>query len=275
MNNWYDDLCEYYSVEPEVALKLGTRSSGRKPDLPGSRTCEPVSGMTFEDIWEMKDRSTIENVFQFYIDQGAWSSFRQCVRHSEIPNYHVNILSSLLSACKMRKGFHICEYGCGVAPFVNALVENLKESSEKIRISITDIDGCEHFKFAEWRLNKKISKGNLPIDLDVKPVTHDLLPTYSDKIDLALIFEVLEHVPSPVETIKNIHRQLIDGGLVVENFIKHPEEEIHDDGPDLVSAARERDQYYEFLFKNFKLIGGQSLSENQDGTRIWRKNEKN
>ena len=54
--NWYDDLCEYYKVTPEEADLLGTRKTGRKPNLPGSLTCDPVSGKTFEEIWERKPR---------------------------------------------------------------------------------------------------------------------------------------------------------------------------------------------------------------------------
>ena len=150
MDKWSDDLCEYYGVSEEAALELGTRSSGRKPSLPGSKTCEPVSDMTFED-------------------------------------------------------------GCGGAPFLNTFVPFITQESSNSRISITDVDGCEHLKFAEWRLKKKIQERKIPVTLDVKPVKPNELPTYEDKIDLALIFEVLEHVPSPVETIKNLHNQLNDG----------------------------------------------------------------
>ena len=59
---------------------------------------------------------------------------------------------------------------------------------------------------------------------------------------------------------------------MMENFIKHPpREEEEDDGPDLLSAAKERADYYKFLIKNFNLIGGESLENNQNETRIWRK----
>ena len=81
---WHYHLCEYYGVTPEKALELGTRSTGRKPDLPGSTTTQAVSGMTYEDIWESRERKSIEDVFQFYKDQGAWSTFRQCVRHKDL-----------------------------------------------------------------------------------------------------------------------------------------------------------------------------------------------
>ena len=270
-NRWCDDLCEYYDVDEEVALKLGTRASGRKPSLPGSKTCDPVSEMTFEDIWSLKDRSDIESVFQFYIDQGSWSTFRQCVRHKDLSSFHLSQIVPSINSSTLRHGFHICEYGCGVAPFLNTFLTFLDPSSVQFRLSITDVDGCEHFNFAEWRLKKKVLERSLDIELEVKPVTSNTLPTYSDKLDLVLIFEVLEHVPSPLETIKNIYNQLNDGACVIENFIKHPDEEIDNDGPDLASAASERSAYYSFLIEKFNLIGGETLEQNQDGTRIWRK----
>lgn len=49
MSQWYKDLVEYYGVNIGQAIILGTRRKGRKPDLPGSRTCSPVSGMTFQE----------------------------------------------------------------------------------------------------------------------------------------------------------------------------------------------------------------------------------
>ena len=50
------DLCDYYNVSIHDAIELGTRSSGRKPNLPGSQTCESVTNMTLEDIWDLSKR---------------------------------------------------------------------------------------------------------------------------------------------------------------------------------------------------------------------------
>jgi SAM-dependent methyltransferase len=268
---WSDDLCEYYKVDEETALELGTRSSGRKPNLPGSATCEPVSEMTYEDIWAIRERNDTESVFQFYRDQGAWATFRQCVRHKDMVHYHMNVLSSLFGICKMREAFHICEYGCGVAPFMNTLLNFLKPESSKLRISISDVKDCEHFKFAEWRLDRKIKDKNLDVDLNPKPITHNSLPKYDDKLDLVLVFEVLEHVPSPISIIKNIHDQLNDGGIVVENFIKHDDDDHHADDSDLDSAAEEREGFYKFLNDNFHRVMGNSPEESPNETRAWRK----
>ena len=134
--NWYDDLCEYYSVTPEQALQLGTRSSGRKPDLPGSETCEPVSGMTFEDIWALKPRDTNEQIFEFYRDQGAWSTFRQCVRHVDLIGLHLNVFKIVAQYFSQTRGslanIHFLEYGCGVAPFINTLLSTIQGDPELI-----------------------------------------------------------------------------------------------------------------------------------------------
>jgi len=270
MSNWHDDLCEYYSVDAETALELGTRATGRTPDLPASKTCKAVSGMTYEDIWALSDRKTTESVFQFYHDQGAWSTFRQCVRHKDMSQYHIQLIGSILNSGTPRVGYHICEYGCGVAPFLNSFVSFITADSSRCRISITDVEGCEHFNFAEWRLKKKISERSLNIDLNIKPVTPTSLPAYDEGLDLVLIFEVLEHVPSPLATIKNIYNQLNDGGIILENFIKH-DDDHDDDGPDLRSAAIEREEYYSFLSKNFELIVGRSEADAPNETRAWRK----
>ena len=61
---WLNYLCEYYNVSEEEAIKLGTRANGRKPSLPGSKTCEPVSNMTMEDIWALKERKTEKDIFR-------------------------------------------------------------------------------------------------------------------------------------------------------------------------------------------------------------------
>ena len=55
---WLSYLCEYYGVSEGEAIKLGSRSPGRKPSLPASKTCNAVSNMTYEDIWALKERKT-------------------------------------------------------------------------------------------------------------------------------------------------------------------------------------------------------------------------
>ena len=162
---WLSYLCEYYDVSESEAIELGTRSSGRKPALPGSKTCEPVSDMTFEDLWALKERKTEKDIFDFYLDQGAWSAFRQCVRHEDLSALHLSVLNPFV-----KDGLHICEYGSGVAPFSFSFC-NMVKDNVNIDISLSDVDGCEHLLFGEWRLNqlkqrRKLEKINIAKDYD-------------------------------------------------------------------------------------------------------------
>lgn len=266
--NSFDYLCEYYDVDLQQAVQLGTRSSGRKPSLPGSKTCKPVSDKTLEDIWSLKERTTSKDIFDFYVDQGAWSSFRQTVRHVELEPLH-----KWIQAQFFKPGMHILEYGCGVAPFVTSLLLGAPKDN-KYDISISDVDGAEHFLFAGWKLNRIVEDRDLRgVTVSACPVKHDGLPKYHKEVDLAINFEVMEHVPSPVDVINNLMAQMSPGALYIENFIKHEREDEHDDlGPDLTSAAAERDDYYNVIQENFQLLGGELPEVNPNQTRIWKKN---
>ena len=263
---YYKHICERYGVTVDAAIALGTRANGRRPDLPGSSTCAPVVGMTHEEIWDMRDRSTEESVFQFYEDQGAWSTFRQVVRHSGLTQLHLNLLGPLL-----RGGSHVCEYGCGVAPFSASLLQNITGSDRMgLMVSLSDVQS-EHFRFGAWRLERIINDRQLhDVMLSVKPVTVDALPKYDAPIDVAIIFEVLEHVPSPVATVLNMLEQMAPGGYIIENFIKHERHENDASGPNLDSAANERDAFYAILDERMELALGGPPVEHPNMTRVWR-----
>lgn len=276
---WYDELCEYYKVSPEEALELGTRSSGRKPNLPASSTCKAISNMTFEDIWESKPRTSNKDILDFYIDQGAWSTFRQCVRHIDLTNYHISMFQTVMNVLSQTRqdlsSVHILEYGCGVAPFITTflkMINNQEKFLKNLKFSISDVDKCEHFIFADWRLNKINERRNLNLSIDAVGIKHDSLPSYSSGLDVVFIFEVLEHVPSPIDTLNNLMSQMNDNCLFVENFIKHEHSDDEPPGPDLDSAADEREDYYKILTNNFKLITNNDHVSFPNQTRIWMKN---
>ena len=270
---FFKHLCEYYNVSIEEAIKLGSRSTGRKPDLPSSETCEAVSDMTFEDIWDSQKRESQEDVFKFYKDQGAWSAFRQCVRLRESAGAYQHYLLSPLNKIEhyMRLGreISICEYGCGTAPF-SYLLSNAIKDDVKFKIFLSDVD-CEHFNFGIWRL-EQVKKERKLSNLEIIPkvVKPNELPTYDDELDIVYIFEVLEHVPDPPATAKNLFDQMSNGSFFVENFVKH--EGLGDlNGPDLLSARKKRDEYLQFLNNNMSLELGDEEKKSPSGTRIWYK----
>lgn len=272
---WHKHLCDYYNVTPEVALKLGTREKGRKPSLPESPTCQAVSEMTYEDIWDMKERKSTEGVFQFYKDQGAWSTFRQCVRHKDLEQLHLAYFDFLIKNGMFKSGMHLCEYGCGVAPFITTMLKYLDETDVHLEITLCDVD-CEHFNFAKFRINSILEdRGFKNIKVNFLEVKKDRLPLFENKIDVIFCFEVLEHVPSPIEVLENFTRSTKPGSIYIENFIKHEDlTDDDDDGPDLLSARLERPEYYNMLNEYYNILHP-SLEEsknNENCTRIWQRN---
>tara|TARA_R100000008_G_scaffold86477_1_gene79791 strand:- start:4058 stop:4942 length:885 start_codon:yes stop_codon:yes gene_type:complete len=270
---WYKYLCEYYGVSLDEAIKLGTRSSGRKPSLPGSRTCEPVSGMTHEDIWAMRDRTTQEDIFQFYIDQGAWSTFRQTVRHADpsCKGMH-SVVQQLAVVVDKRKDdeINVCEYGSGIAPYARVLLESTKLNN-KLNLYISDVDGSEHFLYSSWMLNRVVEDNGSNATINPVPVKHDSLPSYDKQLDLVVCFEVMEHVASPVAALNNLIDHMNLGCHYIENFIKHDHDDDEDPGPDLESAKLEREKYYEILNEKFELLTNNPPNTHPNETRIWAK----
>lgn len=257
------DLCDYYGVTRDDAITLGTRSSGRRPNLPGSSTTQPVAGKTLEEIWDSKSRSTPAEVFEFYRDQGAWSSFRQVVRHKGMDAFHTSVVDNVV-----RRAGVMCEYGCGVAPFTYSKLMTL-DRDQASTFFISDVDS-EHFNFGIWRCRRLIEERGLE-RVSLVPVTieHDRLPVYPCNIDGVVVFEVLEHVPSPVATLDNLNRQLMSKGVLFENFIKHVDDD--GDGPDLRSARLERDAYYEQLYREFSLLSPNPPETHPNESRFWQK----
>ena len=269
---WHTHLCEYYGVTPEEALQLGTRSSGRKPNLPGSITCDPVMDKTFEDIWGEKSRKDVQSIFDFYKDQGAWSSFRQCVRHKDMEPLHLSVIQGIQKSGGLTEGGHICEYGAGVAPFMTTLMKVI-DYNTSLTITITDVKS-EHFEFAKYRLKDiKEKRGLNNIELIFEEILPDKLPEFNKKLNALLCFEVLEHVPSPVAVINNMISGMEKNCIYVENFIKHESSDDEDDGPDLLSARKEREEYYNILGNNFDLVfpAKDQSDANPNITRVWAK----
>jgi len=277
MFDWYTHLCDYHNVTKEEALSLGTRSTGRTPSLPGNDRCPVVSNMTFEDIWDMKKRESDNDVFDFYRDQGSWSTFRQCVRHKDMENLHISLFNFLINNNHLNNNSHICEYGCGVAPFITTFMKYLKTNeTAKLNFTLTDVD-CDHFDFANYRLNRIVNENKLnkSVILNFETIKPESLPKFGNKkLDVLICFEVLEHVPSPVSVMQNIKDNMNPGGIYIENFIKHEVKEAEETGCDLKSARDERTEYYIIVNEYFNLLHPSKAESkaNPNCTRVWQRN---
>lgn len=253
---WYKDLCDYYGVTPEQALKLGTRAKGRKPDLPASATTHTVSNMTLEDIWAMRTRETPSDISAFYKDAGAWFSFRQVV-------YHMNNNFDFITK-QIVPGMRICEYGAGVAPLCYWIISHI--SGIPLKLTIVDVPS-EHLTFGNWRLNRLIKELNSPISVEMKEVMPDKLPL-DTFYDLIAILEVFEHLHNPLEVTQHLCEHLSSDGFLWENYMIAKD----DSGPNLAISQRERSEAFEYLKHNCKLIFGNAPEASDGGgTRCWQR----
>mgnify|MGYP001364523886 CR=1 FL=1 len=240
--NWYDDLCEYYNVSPQEADLLGTRKKGRKPDLPGSPTCEPVSGKTFEEIWESKPRETSAQIFEFYKDIGSWSCFRQCKYHKDGPAYGAGFEGlEHLKHKPFKSTVDILEYGCGVAPISNWLADNIKQLNYNFYLS--DVPS-ETLEFADWRLKRRKQNAK---KFEIDP---DTFPEYGDvKFDIIFMIDALEHMDKPYAAIEHLIKYCKPNETVlIETWIDHEEKGVTND------LDREKEETTELLRKNFVLV---------------------
>ena len=207
---WYSDLCEYYDVKPDEAISLSERKTGRRPNLPGSATCEPLSGMNWEELWDCKPRETLQQKMEFYDEIGSWQSFRQCNYRKDFPfHFFYNNFT--------RFGDHILEYGAGVCPLANFFLEI--NSSPIYEYSFVEVKS-EHYRFGKWRLNKKSPetiKNFFTVDHNCP------LPDFSNikNFDFVSMLDVLEHLPNPLDVIHNVTSNLNGGGYLLETWVQH------------------------------------------------------
>ncbi|MFA5153833.1 MAG: methyltransferase domain-containing protein [Clostridia bacterium] len=221
---WFNDLCEYYNVSPEEAIQLGIRKTGRRPDLPSSKTCNAVKGLNFEELWQLKPRDTIQQKMDFYKDIGAWLVFRQC-------NYRSNFDYRGLFFQHLKPNSSIVEYGCGVAPLTNFIIEHFPDISN-MKFSLVDVES-EPLNFAKWRLNKKVSKNQF----DFYTITaKQMIPDFGDKqIDIICIMDVFEHLPNPYDVMVNLNNHSHKDTILIETWVDNKPS-----GPDLQEARDEK-----------------------------------
>jgi len=252
-NKWYEDVCEYYSVSPSQAKILGIRKSGRRPDLPGSATTHPVSGETFEDIWDRFPSETPEKLDKFYKDIGSWLVFRQAYYRRNLTG--ANFINGLTI------GDRFCEYGSGIAPITNWIIRNVPNSS--FELTIADVES-EHLTFAEWRLKKFINKHDLQFTLNVLKIKPGFLPLMG-YYKVITILDVFEHLYNPLDVVKHLTDHLNTNGLLWENYIL--EEEIH--GSNLAESFEQRPLVFDHLYSTCRLINGRPPDEVPGATRCW------
>jgi len=249
---WYEDICKYYNISPEEAHVLSARKRGRKPSLPGSKTCNPVSNMTFEELWDMKPRENSKQIFEFYKDIGSWLSIRQ-PRYNANHQYHY-LLQILNKVNPNKNVYNILEYGSGVGPISRFINDNY---SNKFHYTLVDVPS-EPLHFARFRLTERglKEKDNFNI-VELKP---EIFPDFDRKFDLITVCDVFEHCDAPYEALQNILKYCHKDTVFIENWVEHDGE-----GPSTgCDLDRDKEKTQKSIAENFVHIYG-------NHTRVWKK----
>ena len=147
----------------------------------------------------------------------------------------------------IKNGDTLLEYGCGIAP----ITYSLKNYSIKndLRFNIADIRQINSH-YAKWRLPKDVNF------IEIKPYKNPF-DNLKEKFDVVFLVTVMEHLPDPLEVVKNIHRSIKKGGYLLFDYILS-------DGhaQDTIEAVKQRDQVLSFIKQNFDLKKGE-LTNNQ------------
>lgn len=242
---WWADVCACYGVTPARARALGRRSSGRRPDFPSG-----PKGQTYEEIWASRPRETVADIVAFYSELGSWPVFRQAYRrrYGAWP---------MVAAALPPNGV-VLEYGCGIAPVTWWLARR----RQNFAAWLVDVPG-QALTFGVRRLQRG---GRSPRWLETSVVTDEQLPSLPP-CDVAVVTEVLEHVPHPLAVVGLILGALREGGTLLEDFYDH-----HGAGSpaDLPSAARERPDVYALIRSRCRLLSGRPPeSPEGGGVRKW------
>ena len=135
----------------------------------------------------------------------------------------------------------VIEYGCGIAPITDSLIKYSLLSN--VKLYVADIKQINSH-FARWRL------GNEAQYIEIHPYKN-ALENFSQQVDVVFLITVLEHLPDPLNVVKNIHASLKSGGfLIFDYFLSDGKTQ------DTIEAVEQRKDVLDFMKDNFRLVKG-------------------
>jgi len=154
------------------------------------------SSTEFPDEWNrmVTDPSDPEQVVRFY-NESKSELFEQIAWHASEPIHHRSLICADLVST--RSGREFLDYGSGIGS--NALIFGLAG----FRVTLADVaDPLRNF--ARWRLERR------GIEVRTIDLKHETLEP--SRYDVITCFDVLEHVPAPLEAVRRMRDALRIGG---------------------------------------------------------------
>ncbi len=169
--------------------------------------------------------------------QNIYLLFGSVYRYALDPYWHTPYLPYL----NKTKGGHILEYGCGAAPLVTSMIKS--KLGQYYQFTVADIKGFT-YHFAKFRLKQHT---NIKF-LNLEPYQ---LPCLEQKYDAVFLQTVLEHLPNPLEVVKELTASLNKRGYFIFDYILS---EGH--GLDTVEAVDQREEVLRFIEDRYVIVEG-------------------
>ena len=153
----------------------------------------------------------------------------------------------------INNGDEILEYGCGIAPISHSLLSvGIKRN---LNITIADIRQI-NFHYAIHRLGKNVEH------FEIVPFENSI---QKSKYNIVLMVTVMEHLPDPLETVKNITNGLKKNGLFIFDYI------LSDgDGQDTIEAVEQRGDVLKYISEHYEVLSGTLLENESMGRTVCR-----
>lgn len=225
----FNSLCEFLAISKKEGLKLASVD----------KTSPTPINVYFKDI---KDFSEI-NVIK------GWSSDK----YQPLRNLYFHINKDykwLMDDMDINENDRILDYGCSTSFFTYYCIKN----NFKMNITLADIDSPQ-FNFCKYFYKDYVKEF-----ITIKPGELPLKNSYTKII----IYDVLEHVNSPLNLIKHLMEHLENQGKLIETFILDKEIKNR---TNLKSAIEQRGEFFRHMLDNYNLLSG--VANENPGPRIW------
>ena len=147
------------------------------------------------------------------------------------------------------KARRVLEFGCGAAPIATSLFE-FRKAARDFEFWLSDIETAS-FHYAGWKFGAyaNVNRSSLRPEADFRLEVEG-------PFDAIYCMAVLEHVNDPVETVRNFHRLIRPGGVLIFDYVLSDAQ-----GLDSVEGLRDRGAALRFFEENFRVLSGRLDAE--------------